>query len=100
MAKIKWTFRAQLQLDQIYEYHYQTSERYAEKLIDKIIERVELLEKFPEMGRKVLEMQDEFIREILVLNYRVGYIYIPGEDIQIITVRHSSLPHGTHESDN
>ncbi|MFK7932595.1 MAG: type II toxin-antitoxin system RelE/ParE family toxin [Saprospiraceae bacterium] len=100
MAKVKWTFRAQHQLDQIYEYHAQTSERYAEKLIDTILERVLLLEKVPLMGRKVPEMADEFIREIIVKGYRIAYVYLPGEDVQIIIVRHSSLPINHPDNDN
>lgn len=56
MVKIIWTETATEGLQLIHEYISKDSKRYAERLIEKIIERIDLLETFPKSGRVVLRL--------------------------------------------
>ncbi|MBA7530389.1 hypothetical protein ES705_22595 [subsurface metagenome] len=87
--KLEWTKPALLDLESIQDYIKKDSEYYANHFVERIIEAVESLEKFPEMGRKVPEAEEENIRELLFHNYRI--IYRVGTDsILILTVIHSA----------
>ncbi|MEO7085833.1 MAG: type II toxin-antitoxin system RelE/ParE family toxin [Gemmatimonadaceae bacterium] len=50
-----------------------SSPTYAERMIDRIVARVDTLSEFPEMGRVVPEARDEDIREIFERPYRIIY---------------------------
>jgi len=53
--------------------------------IERIIEAVERLETFPEMGRRVQEAEEENIREIIFQNYR-----LETEQVLILTILHAA----------
>ena len=59
----------------------------AERWVDKMFVLVEGLSDFPEQGRKVPEIGDKLIREIISGNYRIIYKQENGE-VLILTVRH------------
>jgi toxin ParE1/3/4 len=65
------------------------SEYYANRFVERIIEAVESLEKFPEMGRRVPEAEEENIRELLFHNYRIIY-RVETDGILILTVIHGA----------
>ncbi len=44
-------------------------QKYAERIIDKIILKVDLLITNPKIGRKVPEFDKEFLRELIEGNY-------------------------------
>jgi toxin ParE1/3/4 len=85
--KIEWTEPALLDLDGIQDYIARDSKYYATQFIGRIIESVENLERFPEMGRSVPESGEENIRELLFQNYRIIY-RIEVERILVLTVIH------------
>lgn len=87
--KIEWTEPALLDLESIQDYIKRDSEYYAILFIERIIEAVESLEKFPEMGRSVPEAEEENIREILFYNYRIIY-RMEIERILILTIIHGA----------
>jgi toxin ParE1/3/4 len=88
--KIEWTEPAIADLAAIRDYIARDSEFYALRFIGRLIDAVERLESFPEMGRSVPESHDgEGIREILFQSYRVIY-RLRFERIQIITVLHGA----------
>ena len=64
-------------------------EYYATRFVERIIEAVENLEKFPEIGRNVPEAEIENIRELLFSNYRIMY-RVETERILILTVIHGA----------
>lgn len=57
--------------------------------IERIIEAVERLETFPEMGRRVPEAEEENIREIIFQNYRIIY-RLETEQVLILTILHAA----------
>ena len=87
--KIEWAEPAQLDLEGIRDYIKRDSEYYATRFVEKIIEVVESLEKFPEMGRSVPEAEEENIRELFFYNYRIMY-RVETERILILTVMHGA----------
>jgi len=87
--KIEWTEPALLDLENIRDYIRRDSEYYAVRFAEKIIEAVESLEKFPEMGRAVPEVEEESIRELLLHNYRIIY-RVEADRILVLTVIHGA----------
>lgn len=87
--KIEWTEPALLDLQNIRDYIRRDSEYYAIRFVERIIEVVEKLKKFPEMGRSVPEAEQENIRELLFYNYRIMY-RVETERILILTIIHGA----------
>lgn len=73
--KIEWAEPALLDLENIRDYIRRDSEYYATRFVERIIEAVETLGRFPEIGRSVPEAEEENIRELLFYNYRIMYRY-------------------------
>lgn len=92
MAQINWTEQAKDDLLEIHDYLEASSERYADFVIDTIIESAEQLQNFPRIGRVVPEMNNLSIRELIVLKHRVIYVITSVGIIEILTIRHSSRP--------
>jgi addiction module RelE/StbE family toxin len=90
MAKVKWTNLALDDLRSIYDYISQDSAKYADRLMDKIIEKVEMLENNPQVGRKVPEFDNESIRELIEGSYRIIYRIESEDEIGIARVHHSA----------
>ncbi len=89
MVKIIWTEIAIEDLKIIYSYISRDSKKYAEKLTNKIIERIEQLENFPNSGRIVPEFNNIQIRELIEGNIRIVYFY-QTIIIAILRIHHSS----------
>jgi len=81
-----WTELAKDDLQEIYDYVSQDSELYALRLIDKIVERTEILAEHPLTGRIVPEFDDKTIREVIEGNYRIVYYLDKEEQVNIIRV--------------
>jgi len=86
--KINWTDNAIQDLSEIKTYISRDSEFYASRFVNKLIDGVENLSIFPEMGRLVPEAQSKTIRELIYRPYRIIY-KIEEKQINIITVVNS-----------
>ncbi|WP_031527606.1 type II toxin-antitoxin system RelE/ParE family toxin [Dyadobacter crusticola] len=91
MAGIIWSKEARQDLDTIFLWLESESKSYSKKWINELFQKVELVEKFPKMGRKIPETRIESIREIRVGNYRVIY-NAKKDDVEILAIRHTSRP--------
>jgi len=89
MAKIEWTPLAVQDLESIFEYISKDSVFYAARQVDRLVNRVDVLESFPASGKIVPEFNDESIRELLEGNYRIVY-KVTSETIFIARVHHSA----------
>lgn len=87
--RVEWTKPALIDLESIRDYIKRDSEYYASRFVERVIEAVETLERFPEIGRRVSEAEEENIRELLFNNYRIMY-RIETERILILTVIHGA----------
>ena len=87
--RLEWTEPAVADLENIRDYIKKDSEHYALRFVEKIIEAVGKLLKFPEIGRAVPEAASENIRELIFHNYRIMYHIEPGR-ILILTIMHGA----------
>jgi len=90
MVRINWTFQAKNDLKDIVEYISKDSKLYAKRQVFKIRNRTNILKSQNYSGRKVPEIQDENIREVIEGNYRIIYRVVSENRIDILTVHHSS----------
>lgn len=67
MVQIGWTNAALDELSSVRDYAMQFGPAYAERLIERLIARTDMLEGFPLAGRMVPEYQDPIIRELKAL---------------------------------
>ncbi len=91
MATIEWTNPAINDLHQIYNYVAQDSVIYANRLSDKLINRVEVLINFPNIGRIVPEFELDTLRELIEGNYRIVYEVQNIDLVRIIRIYHSKM---------
>ena len=89
MVDVKWTKRALKDIDNIADYIAKDSFHYAQIQVKRFFDKVEILKKYPSIGRIVPEKKQENIREIILGNYRVIYKIVSKEQIDILTVHHS-----------
>jgi toxin ParE1/3/4 len=85
--KIVWSPLAFDRAVEIAEYIAQDKPSSAKKWIDEVFKRVEQLTASPEMGRRVPEIADSRIRELIYGNYRIVY-RLAKKQISILTIRH------------
>jgi toxin ParE1/3/4 len=71
--KIIWSPLAGERLDKVYEFIAQDNTSAAQKMVNRIIKKVDTLSKNPERGRKVPEANREEIREVFEGEYRIIY---------------------------
>jgi addiction module RelE/StbE family toxin len=90
MVKLIWTDQAIEDLGGIGDYIAETSERYAKLTVQKLYDRAQILKTFPLSGRIVPEKNEEAVRELIEGSYRLIYEVISEEQINILTVHHSS----------
>lgn len=86
MVKLIWTELAVEYLKTIHEFIAQDSGVYADRLIEKIISRVDQVSNYPLSGRIVPEFNKEFLRELIEGNYRI--IYLVNSDFIAVTRMH------------
>lgn len=73
MVKVIWAEFALEDLKLIHAYISKDSKIYADRFVEKIIDRVSQLGKFPKSGRIVPEFELTTIRELIEGNYRIVY---------------------------
>ena len=82
-----WAEPAKTDLKAIHDFIASDSKYYAKKVIQDIIDRTNIIETYPMIGRKVPEIDDENVREIFAYSYRILY-EIKSEKIYIIGIIH------------
>jgi toxin ParE1/3/4 len=89
MAKLIWTEKSVSSLEDVYDYIAADSPLYARFQVERILEGVENLSRFPESGRKLPEMLHLPHREIMVGAYRIIYRFDARRDrVAIINIIH------------
>jgi len=85
-VKIFWSPLAVERLEDIFEYLSKDNRAAAQKLVERIIKKIDSLSKFPERGRKVPEINREDIREVFEGEYRLIY-RISSKKVFVLTIR-------------
>ena len=92
MAGIIWSKEARQDLDTIFLWLESESKSYSKKWINEVFKKLDLVEKFPNMGRKLPEIKVTSIREIPVGKYRIIYNVAKENTIEVLAIRHSAKP--------
>jgi addiction module RelE/StbE family toxin len=71
--KIIWSPEAVADLTEIRDYVARDSDAYAAALVERILSSIDRLSDFPNLGQRVPELDDDFIRQLIVDRYRVIY---------------------------
>ena len=93
VEKVVWASKARIDLDEIYLSIAEYSEKYANQWIERLFNKIELLEKFPEIGSIVPEKEINFIRETYVGNFKVAYSYLNNQ-LTILRIVYKGSPFG------
>lgn len=89
MAQIKWTRRAIRDLHSIHQFISNDSSFYADRFIERLIERTDQLLILPESGRIIPEWGEKTLRELIEGNYRIFY-KITTTRIFILRIHHAA----------
>ncbi len=84
---VKWTDHALAQLRHIHDYIAHDSPLYAKRVSDALVHKTVRLDELPYHGRKVPELNEEYIRELAMYSYRIIY-EIKTNDVEILAVIH------------
>ncbi len=90
MVEVKWTDFAIENLNAIGDYIEKDSFRYAEIVVNSLFDATDILAQHPLAGRMVPEFNDKNIRELIRGSYRIVYIVLNENRIDILTVHHSA----------
>jgi addiction module RelE/StbE family toxin len=84
-VKVVWTSESVRKLEEIEAFIAQDNPKRASDFIDLLLEKGDLIELYPSMGRVVPELSHPEFRELLVENYRIVYRSTV-QRIEILTV--------------
>lgn len=84
---VHWSTGAAGQLAAIARYVGASSPLYAERLVDRLLGRVDQLASFPELGRIVPESGSDGIRELVEGSYRIIYL-LQSSRVDVLAVVH------------
>ena len=82
-----WSQPAKADLRSIHDFIAHDSPHYAKKVVQGIREKADILERLPQVGKKVAELGDEQVRELSLYAYRIIY-EIKDKGIYVLTVAH------------
>ena len=71
---VQWTQTAKDDLQSIWDFIARDSVYYADKFIDELLSKPDILESLPRIGRVIPEIGDPDSREITHGSYRIMYI--------------------------
>ena len=91
MAEIRWTKEAQQWLKDIYDYIACDDPKAANKVVQGIYEKAQILKRLPEIGHRYQRYPERNVRILLYGHYRIVYLRMPSGNIDILGVFHGAL---------
>ena len=89
MVEVRWTLQAIEDLEAITAFIATDSPDYASLFAMNVFAAVERLAEFPRSGKRLMELSDQSVREILFGSYRIIYRINP-DLVEILTVFHGA----------
>lgn len=89
MTAIRWTEQAVADVEAIRDYVARDSSHYATLLVERLVNCMDAVSRFPELGRIVPEYDRGDLRELLQGSYRVVYRLKDGQ-AKVLTVFHGA----------
>lgn len=90
MVEIRWLKSAKKDLREIYDFIATDSEFYAKYQVRQIKSKTDILKSLHLAGKKVEEIDNEAIREIIQSHYRIIYRIVEPQLIHIILIHHGA----------
>jgi plasmid stabilization system protein ParE len=91
VGRVRWTDEANNWLISIYEHIVARNPSAAQRTIDGIAKKAEILELFPEAGQRLEHSSGRNLRKLLYGHYRIAYLIEPNGEIFIIGVYHGAM---------
>ncbi|MEO5569667.1 MAG: type II toxin-antitoxin system RelE/ParE family toxin [Bacteroidia bacterium] len=89
MEKVIWSEAALYDMQQIHDFIYKDSPKYAAIMVNAFFDQADYLSIYTRIGRKVPEINDDSVREIIFKGYRLIY-QIRSTHIEILSLIHGS----------
>lgn len=83
--KVRWTHSAARRIEAIHDFVARDDRAAARRLATELIALGESLRTMPNRGRRVPELPDPQLREVILRNYRLVY-RVRGSAVEILTV--------------
>ena len=95
MAEVRLSTQAEKDLDAVLAYYDEVAPDFSEVFESNLLAKLRLLEDFPRMGRRVPEIGDDALREVIYRSYRVIY-HVDADDevVEVLTLLHGSREFG------
>ena len=82
-----WMEPAKADLQHIHDFIAEDSKQYARKVVGQMVEKTDILDETPKLGKVVPEIRDDNVRELHLYSYRILY-EIKGKNIEVLAVIH------------
>ena len=92
MAEIGWTDEAERWLRDIHDYIAADNPAAAQRTIEGIFQKAQLLARFPHLGYRYESIRDREVRVLLFGHYRIAYLIKPDGNIDVLGVFHAAFP--------
>ena len=89
MVRVNWTNQALDDIENIAQFIEKDSLKYAKIQVQRFFDKADILTTHPHAGRIVPEINQDYLRELILGNYRIIYRILTDNQIDIITVHHS-----------
>jgi toxin ParE1/3/4 len=90
MVEVNWTDQAIEDINNIAEFIAKDSPKYADIQVERFFNRAKILETSYLIGRIVPETNNKSIRELILNNYRIIYVIVNKQRVDILTVHHAN----------
>jgi len=91
MAEIRWTEEALCWLSKIREYIAEDNQSAAQKTVQGIYDRTQILSRFIRIGHRYESIIDREIRILYYGHYRIAYLIVSEETIDILGIFHGAM---------
>jgi addiction module RelE/StbE family toxin len=88
VVEVRWTTEALDDIENIAQFITKDSEHYAVVQTERFFDKVKILETHPFAGQIVPELKSGNIRQLIEGNYRIIYIIVSKNRIDILTIHH------------
>ena len=88
--RIRWSERARAQVREIFEYIARDRPAAADRILEGLVERTNLVAEFPEQGAAWGDPRRSDLRSIVYESYRLVY-RIGGDEVAVLSVRHTRM---------
>ena len=89
--KVNWTNEASAWVEKIYHSVMADKPEAAERLVEEIYHKTDVLEDFPEIGYRLLDYPHRHVRVLLYGHYRIVYVIKKNDRIDVLGVFHGAL---------